>query len=62
MLRIAKRDKRSAMSENQKQEIREKQRKAYAMRRIRVGVAPNNEHRAEPKTTHLICYVHLICI
>lgn len=34
------------MSENQKQEILEKQRKTYAMRRIGVGVATNNEHRA----------------
>ncbi|KAI3834463.1 hypothetical protein MKX03_032574 [Papaver bracteatum] len=34
MLRIAKRDRQSSMSENQKQEILEKWRKAYAMRRI----------------------------
>ncbi|KAI3919266.1 hypothetical protein MKW98_030402 [Papaver atlanticum] len=48
MLRVAKRDRRSSMSENQKQEILEKWRKAYAMRRIRVGAATNNEHRAGP--------------
>ncbi|KAI3867713.1 hypothetical protein MKX03_031107 [Papaver bracteatum] len=52
MLRIAKMDKRSAMSENKKKEIREKQCKAYAMRRIRVGVAANNEHIAEPTGEH----------
>ncbi|KAI3845339.1 hypothetical protein MKX03_016197 [Papaver bracteatum] len=56
MLHIATRDRRSSMSENKKQEILEKRRKAYTMRIIRVGVATNNEHRAEPIENS---YLHL---
>ncbi|KAI3835748.1 hypothetical protein MKW92_033211, partial [Papaver armeniacum] len=48
-LRIAKRYSRSSLSENQKQEILEKYRKAYEMRRIRVN-GTTNEYRAGPSS------------
>ncbi|KAI3895202.1 hypothetical protein MKX03_009387 [Papaver bracteatum] len=48
MILVAKRDRRSSMSENQKLEILEKRRKEYAIRRTRVGEATNNEYRAGP--------------
>ncbi|KAI3934781.1 hypothetical protein MKW92_044570 [Papaver armeniacum] len=47
--RITKRDRRSSLTENQKEEVLEKRRRTYEIRRARVREATNNEHRAGPK-------------
>ncbi|KAI3964481.1 hypothetical protein MKW92_008650, partial [Papaver armeniacum] len=46
--RITKRDRRSSLTENQKEEVLEKRRRTYEIRRARVREATNNEHRAGP--------------
>ncbi|KAI3924837.1 hypothetical protein MKW98_031088 [Papaver atlanticum] len=47
---ITKRDRRSSLTENQKEEVLEKRRRAYEIRRARVREATNNEHRAGPSS------------
>ncbi|KAI3934811.1 hypothetical protein MKW98_026219 [Papaver atlanticum] len=47
---MTKRDRRSSLTENQKEEVLEKRRRAYEIRRARVREASNNEHRAGPSS------------